>query len=73
MIWSEAIVNLVFAIITILHFNGNLQGTLAFYFGTVTLWALQTQILSQIIANRVSLIMMSRPRATWMRWGLFVL
>ncbi|TQV91741.1 hypothetical protein IF1G_09807 [Cordyceps javanica] len=73
MIWSEAIVNLVFAIITILHFNGNLQGTLAFYFGTVTLWALQTQILSQIIANRVSLIMMSRQRATWMRWGLFVL
>ncbi len=73
MIWTEILVNLVFAVVTILHFNESVSGTLAFYFGTVTLWALQTQMLSQIIANRVSLIMVSRKRATWMRWGLFAL
>ncbi|ATY62142.1 hypothetical protein A9K55_009138 [Cordyceps militaris] len=73
MIWSEGLVNLVLAVITILHFNDRIPGTLAFYFGTVTMWALQTQVLSQIIANRVCLIMVSRQRATWMRWGLFAL
>ncbi|KAJ6781162.1 hypothetical protein PWT90_08255 [Aphanocladium album] len=73
MIWIEHIVNLVFAVSTILYLNGTIHGSFAFYFGTVTLWTIQTQILGQIIANRVSLIMVSRKRAKWMRLGLFVL
>ncbi|KAJ3481149.1 hypothetical protein NLG97_g7895 [Lecanicillium saksenae] len=73
MIWAEHMVNLAFAIITILYLNGVIRGSFAFYFATVTLWALQTQILTQIIANRVSLIMVSRKRAKWMRLGLFIL
>lgn len=35
------------------------------------LWAIQTQLLSQIVANRVSLIMVERRRATQLKWGLF--
>lgn len=39
---------------------------------TVFLWAIQTQLLSQIIANRVALIMADRRRATRLKWGLFI-
>ncbi|OAR01135.1 hypothetical protein LLEC1_06340, partial [Akanthomyces lecanii] len=73
MIWTETLVNLVFAVVTILHLDGPVGGTLALYVGTVALWALQTQMLSQVIANRVSLIMVSRKRAAWLRWALFAL
>jgi len=38
----------------------------------VSLWAIQTQLLSQIIANRVSLIMVDRRKARWLKWGLFI-
>lgn len=73
MIWAELLVNFIFAIITILRLNDAIRGSFSFYFGTVVLWALQTQILTQIVANRVSLIMVSRKRAKWMRLALFAL
>jgi hypothetical protein len=39
----------------------------------VLLWAIQTQLLSQIIANRVSLIMVSKRKAKLLKLGLFIL
>ena len=39
---------------------------------TVILWSIQTQLLSQIIANRVALIMVEKRRAAMLRWGLFI-
>ncbi|KAJ6442351.1 hypothetical protein O9K51_05909 [Purpureocillium lavendulum] len=72
MIWVEAIVNLIFALITFLYLKGIIPGTTAFYCGTVLLWAIQTQLLSQIIANRVSLIMIHKHKARWLKIGLFV-
>ncbi|KAJ6783007.1 hypothetical protein PWT90_08342 [Aphanocladium album] len=72
MIWTEAIVNFIFSIITILYLKEVIPGSFAFYFGTVTLWAIQTQLLSQIIANRVSIIMVNRHKAKWLRLGLFL-
>ncbi|KAH7012786.1 hypothetical protein B0J12DRAFT_747120 [Macrophomina phaseolina] len=72
MIWMEAVVNLIFALTTYLYLNKVIAGSLAYYFGAVTLWAIQTQLLSQIIANRVSLIMMNKRKARLLKWGLFV-
>ncbi|OAQ78337.1 hypothetical protein VFPBJ_06456 [Purpureocillium lilacinum] len=72
MIWVEALVNLVFALVTFLYLKGVIPGTTAFYCGTVLLWAVQTQLLSQIIANRVSLIMVHKHKARWLKIGLFV-
>ncbi|KAG6029565.1 hypothetical protein E4U41_000316 [Claviceps citrina] len=71
MIWIEALVNLVFAIVTYLYLTDVIHGNPAFYFGTVGLWAIQTQLLSQIIANRVSLIMVNKRKAQLLKWGLF--
>jgi hypothetical protein len=36
----------------------------------VALWAIQTQLLPQIIANRVALIMTNKRRARKLKWGL---
>lgn len=37
----------------------------------VVLWAIQTQLLLQIIANRVSLIVVDKRKAQILKWGLF--
>lgn len=36
----------------------------------VTLWAFQVQLLPQIIANRVALIMTNKRKAAYLKWGL---
>ncbi|GAO18009.1 uncharacterized protein UV8b_07695 [Ustilaginoidea virens] len=70
MIWIEAIVNLVFTIITYLYLIKIIPGSLGFYLGTAGLWAIQTQLLSQIIANRVGLIMVNKKKVKMMKLGL---
>ncbi|KAL2825831.1 hypothetical protein BDW59DRAFT_161497 [Aspergillus cavernicola] len=71
MIWIESAVNLIFATTTRLQLDGVIKPTLAYYVITVILWAIQTQLLSQIIANRIALIMMSRRKSLRLRWILF--
>ncbi|KAG6013379.1 hypothetical protein E4U54_006833 [Claviceps lovelessii] len=71
MIWIEALVNFVFALVTFLYLTDVIHGNPALYYGTVGLWAIQTQLLSQIIANRVSLIMVNKRKGQWLKWGLF--
>ncbi|KAH6847177.1 hypothetical protein B0I37DRAFT_414939 [Chaetomium sp. MPI-CAGE-AT-0009] len=72
MIWIEAWVNFIWAVKTFLFLNGVIPGSLAFFVGTVILWSIQTQLLSQIIANRVALIMVEKRKAVMLRWGLFI-
>jgi hypothetical protein len=43
-----------------------------YYFVAVTLWTIQTQLLLQIIANRVGLIMVDKRKARLIKWILFV-
>ncbi|KAF4341635.1 hypothetical protein FBEOM_4430 [Fusarium beomiforme] len=70
MIWIEIWVNFVFALLTFLYLNGIIPGNLGFLLATVALWSIQTQLLPQIIANRVALIMTNRRRAKYLKWGL---
>ncbi|RYP91166.1 hypothetical protein DL770_002728 [Monosporascus sp. CRB-9-2] len=46
--------------------------SLTFYLATVALWAIQTQLLPQIIANRISLIMTNKRTAKKLKWGLVI-
>ncbi|PKS08176.1 hypothetical protein jhhlp_005452 [Lomentospora prolificans] len=73
MIWTETWVNFAFALITYLFLNGIIRGSVEFYTVSVILWAVQTQLLPQIIANRVGLIMVNRRQARYLKIGLFVL
>ncbi|KAH6976761.1 hypothetical protein EDB80DRAFT_593945 [Ilyonectria destructans] len=72
MIWVEAWVNFVFALVRYLYLNEIIPGSLAFYLATVALWAIQTQLLPQIIANRIALIMTNNRRARKLKWGLAI-
>ncbi|EMD93177.1 hypothetical protein COCC4DRAFT_151123 [Bipolaris maydis ATCC 48331] len=73
MIWTDTIVNFVFAIVTYLHLCGIVPPSYGFFFGTVLLWSFQTQLLPLIIANRVSLIMVDKKKARLLKWGLFII
>ncbi|KAM6513713.1 hypothetical protein FALCPG4_016084 [Fusarium falciforme] len=70
LIWTEAWANFIFALVTFLFLNDIIHGSLGFYIVTVVLWAFQTQLLPQIIANRVSLIMTNKRRARNLKWSL---
>ncbi|CAG9953472.1 unnamed protein product [Clonostachys rosea f. rosea IK726] len=69
----------VFALITFLFLNGIIHGNsstpnnLGFLLASVILWSIQTQLLPQIIANRVALIMTNRRRARYLKWGLIII
>ncbi|KAL4867206.1 hypothetical protein BDV12DRAFT_198414 [Aspergillus spectabilis] len=71
MIWLESVVNLLFATTTRMQLDGVIKPNLGYYVSAVVLWAMQTQLLSQIIANRIALIMVSRRRSLQLRWILF--
>uniref|UniRef100_A0A0B7KKD3 Uncharacterized protein n=1 Tax=Bionectria ochroleuca TaxID=29856 RepID=A0A0B7KKD3_BIOOC len=73
MVWIEIWVNFVFALVTFLFLNGIIQGSLGFLVASVILWSIQTQLLPQIIANRVALIMTNRRRARYLKWGLIII
>ncbi|KAH6610506.1 hypothetical protein Trco_000526 [Trichoderma cornu-damae] len=71
-IWIEALVNLIWAVITYLYLCGIIPESLSFFLGTVILWAIQTQLLPQIIANRVSLILTNHRTARNLKLGLAI-
>ncbi|KAK8091302.1 hypothetical protein PG994_000807 [Apiospora phragmitis] len=56
MIWSEIVVCAGFAILCFLYLEHVLQPCLAYYFGILTLWALQVHFLLQIIINRCAIL-----------------
>ncbi|KAF2649543.1 hypothetical protein K491DRAFT_668773 [Lophiostoma macrostomum CBS 122681] len=72
MCFGELFVNLIFAIITWLYLHGNIPRSFAFLFGSLSLWVFQTQLLVQIIANRVSLVMVDKRKAKHLKIGLAV-
>ncbi|OJJ59209.1 hypothetical protein ASPSYDRAFT_45639 [Aspergillus sydowii CBS 593.65] len=67
MIWLEIIVCLIFSIICWLYVRGVIPTSFAFYFGIVTLWALQVQFLLQIIINRCALLLLDQKKATCLK------
>ncbi|KAF1809216.1 hypothetical protein P152DRAFT_442089 [Eremomyces bilateralis CBS 781.70] len=72
MIWVEVIANFIFALVTYLFLRGTIPPSLAYFFGIVLIWTIITQLLLQIVANRVSLIMVNRRKSRMIKWGLFI-
>jgi hypothetical protein len=50
----------------------NISCSFAYLFCTIALWSLQTQLIIQIIANRVSLVLHDQRKGTKLKWWLFV-
>ena len=72
LIWGEALANVIFAVSTFLFIQGVIKPALWYYIFAVTLWGFQVQLLPQIIANRVALIMTNRSKAKMLKIGLAV-
>ncbi|KAF2816610.1 uncharacterized protein BDZ99DRAFT_376053, partial [Mytilinidion resinicola] len=73
MVWVELINNLVMTIYTWCYLRGNIRPSFGFFFGLICMWVLQTQLILQIIANRVGLVMVDKQKAMRLKWLLFVL
>ncbi|THZ36890.1 hypothetical protein D6C90_06870 [Aureobasidium pullulans] len=73
MIWSEIAVCLAFSVVCWLYLRGIIAPSFAFYFSVLTLWALQVQLLLQIIINRVGVLMLDRKRAKNLKYGVAIL
>ncbi|RDL42558.1 Uncharacterized protein BP5553_02537 [Venustampulla echinocandica] len=68
MIWCEIAACLVFSVLCWLHLNGNIPPSFGFYFGILTCWSLQVQLLLQIIINRIGIIETNTRRITVLKW-----
>ncbi|RPB03848.1 hypothetical protein L873DRAFT_1760369 [Choiromyces venosus 120613-1] len=73
MIWGEIFVCLAFSIICWLYLDGIIGPSFWFYFFILTLWALQVQLLLQIIINRITVIVADKHRAGYIKWGVAAL
>ncbi|KAI9056129.1 hypothetical protein LZ554_001057 [Drepanopeziza brunnea f. sp. 'monogermtubi'] len=73
MIWGEILVSFIFSIICWLHLNGTIPDSFTFFFIILTTWALQVQLLLQIIVNRVSLLLVDQRQALRLKIGVAVL
>ncbi|KAI0150226.1 hypothetical protein GGR57DRAFT_514496 [Xylariaceae sp. FL1272] len=73
MIWVETIVCTIFSFICYLYLKGIIPPSLAFYITIVTLWALQIQLLLQIIINRCGLIVADKRLVRRLKIGVAVL
>ncbi|EKD14609.1 uncharacterized protein L3040_000133 [Drepanopeziza brunnea f. sp. 'multigermtubi'] len=63
MVWGEILVSFIFSIICWLYLNGTIPDSFTFFFIILTTWALQVQLLLQIIVNRVSLLLVDQRQA----------
>ncbi|CAZ86455.1 unnamed protein product [Tuber melanosporum] len=73
MIWGEIFVCLAFSIICWMYLDGTIGPSFWFYFFILTLWALQVQLLLQIIINRITVIAADKHRAGLIKWGVAAL
>ncbi|KAF2186469.1 hypothetical protein K469DRAFT_706445 [Zopfia rhizophila CBS 207.26] len=72
MIWMELIVCLAWALSAWLFLRGDIPPSFGFFFVIATLWTIQTQCLLQIIANRVSLVMVDKRQARLLKLSLLI-
>ncbi|KAK6836794.1 hypothetical protein PG990_014265 [Apiospora arundinis] len=73
MIWLHWIASIALGIINWFYMWGTVEPSFWLFFGILIVWVAQTQLLVQIIINRLSLLMMIRWNATKLKWGVAAL
>ncbi|KAI1112788.1 hypothetical protein F5Y14DRAFT_420037 [Nemania sp. NC0429] len=71
-VWAVWISSTATGIISWLYLADTIPPSFHFYFAIVTLWAVQTQCIMQILVNRVSLINPNISTVKKIRWTVFV-
>ncbi|KAJ6531486.1 hypothetical protein DFH09DRAFT_1183218 [Mycena vulgaris] len=70
LIWSQIIVSGAFAVICWLYLRKIIPHSFAFFFSILTLWALQVQLLLQIIVNRICILMRNDRERNTLKYGV---
>ncbi|KAI1840264.1 hypothetical protein JX266_013545 [Neoarthrinium moseri] len=72
MIWGHWLANNAFALISFLYLRDVIQASFWLWFFILTLWVFQSQLIVQIIVNRLSLLIMIPSHARRLKWAMFV-
>ncbi|KAH6874561.1 hypothetical protein B0T10DRAFT_415186 [Thelonectria olida] len=73
MIWGEWIACIIISVLTWLYLWGTIETSFWIWFFIIVCWCFQTQLLVQIIVNRLSLLMVNREKASRLKWGAFAI
>ncbi|KAJ7150540.1 hypothetical protein C8R43DRAFT_1067986 [Mycena crocata] len=69
LIWSQILVSSAFAIICWLYLKKIIPHSFAYFFSILTLWALQVQLLLQIIVNRICILLRNDRERNLLKYG----
>ncbi|KAI1504751.1 hypothetical protein F5X99DRAFT_432519 [Biscogniauxia marginata] len=73
MIWGHWLANVLLAVINWMYLWNVFQSSFWLWFFILVIWVFQTQLIIQIIINRVSLLIMVPHKATRLKWTVFAI
>ncbi|KAH9813448.1 hypothetical protein DFH28DRAFT_372250 [Melampsora americana] len=72
LVWSEITAYLLYACLVFLFLNYFIPPSMAYFLVALTLWAIQVQIVVQIILNRISMVWSNPRHKLFLWWGVTV-
>ncbi|KAB5572768.1 hypothetical protein GE09DRAFT_683866 [Coniochaeta sp. 2T2.1] len=72
MIWLEWTTCLIVSLASWMYLENRIHPSLGYYFGMLVMWVIEVQCITQIIINRVSLIMFNPRRVSMLKWGVAI-
>ncbi|KIY67495.1 hypothetical protein CYLTODRAFT_375924 [Cylindrobasidium torrendii FP15055 ss-10] len=70
LIWGELVTCITFAVLSWLYLNKDVQPSFHYFFWILTMWALQVQLLLQIIVNRLCILLSTKKERNLLRWSV---
>ncbi|KAK4054109.1 hypothetical protein OIV83_001134 [Microbotryomycetes sp. JL201] len=73
LVWTEIVVCIIFAAICWAYLLECFPNSFLFFFSILTMWALQVQLLLQIIINRICILWSDKNHQRWLKYGVATL
>ncbi|KAI1839704.1 hypothetical protein JX266_014085 [Neoarthrinium moseri] len=73
MIWGHWLANNTFSLISFLYLRDIIEPSVWLWFFTLVLWVFQSQLIVQIIVNRLSLLIFVKSHARMLKWSVFAI
>lgn len=70
LVWSEIVAYLLYACLVFLFLNYFIPPSMSYFLVALTLWAIQVQIVVQIILNRISMVWSNPRHKLFLWWGV---
>ncbi|KAK1755485.1 hypothetical protein QBC47DRAFT_445581 [Echria macrotheca] len=72
MIWLELVTGVIVAVVCWFYIEDWIQPSFWFFFGMLIMWAIEIQCLTQILANRISLVLYDHEKARKIKLGVAI-